>query len=359
MRITIIGAGNIGTQFAVHCEAKGHQVTFYTKNYEKISKDINIVDGDGNIKLSAHNITATNNKEIAFKDADIVFVTVPAFMMKDIAQEIIDYLPAGTKVALIPGTGGGECAFKPFIDKGGVVFGLQRVPSVARLVEYGKTVCAEGYRGELFVSALPNKYSDECANFMQNIFDIKCSTLPNYLNLTLTPSNPILHTSRLYSLFKDYQKGTVYKYIPLFYEEWDDDSSQTLLTCDEELQNLCKNLKVIDLSEVKSLKLHYESDTTEKMTAKICSIKSLQGLSTPSIKVEGGYIPDFNSRYFTADFPYGLAIIRQIGEFCRFEMPNINKLYNWYKNMTKDIKEFNYKEYNINTLEELAVFYLK
>ena len=33
MYITIVGAGNIGTQFAVHCGMKGHDVTFYTKNF--------------------------------------------------------------------------------------------------------------------------------------------------------------------------------------------------------------------------------------------------------------------------------------------------------------------------------------
>ena len=35
MKITIVGAGNIGTQFAVHCAQKGHEVTIYTSNCEK------------------------------------------------------------------------------------------------------------------------------------------------------------------------------------------------------------------------------------------------------------------------------------------------------------------------------------
>ena len=32
MNITIVGAGNIGTQIAVHAAAKGHSVTIFTKN---------------------------------------------------------------------------------------------------------------------------------------------------------------------------------------------------------------------------------------------------------------------------------------------------------------------------------------
>lgn len=33
------------------------------------------------------------------------------------------------------------------------------MPSVARLVEYGRKVCATGYRDELKVAALPKRYA--------------------------------------------------------------------------------------------------------------------------------------------------------------------------------------------------------
>ena len=359
MNITIIGGGNIGTQFAVHCAFKGHDVTIYTNKFEQFSKELKIVDEANKVAISGRIKKATNNLKEAFSKPDIIFVTVPAFMMGKVANEIIEYIPKYAKIGLVPGTGGGECAFKQHIENGGIVFGLQRVPSVARLTEYGKIVCAEGYRRELFVSALPNNYSKECAILLQNIFDIRCFVLPNYLNITLTPSNPILHTTRLYSLFKNYKKGLFYNYIPLFYEEWDDNSSKLLIECDNELQILCKTFSEIDLSGVKSLKEHYESDTIEKMTKKICSIKSLQGLSTPSVKKDKGYLPDFNSRYFTADFPYGLAIIKQIAAFSNIKVPNIEKIWSWYLSIKCDTNYFNYKDFNINSLNDLKEFYLK
>lgn len=34
-KITIVGAGNIGTQAAVHCARKGHRVKIFTPNYKK------------------------------------------------------------------------------------------------------------------------------------------------------------------------------------------------------------------------------------------------------------------------------------------------------------------------------------
>ena len=108
---------------------------------------------------------------------------------------------------------------------------------------------------------------------MSEIWGIPCFPLPNYLSVTLTPSNPILHTTRLRTLFADYEEGKVYSRNTLFYGEWDGASSELLIKCDEELQKLIKVMDKLDLSAVRSLKIHYESGTVEAMTKKLCSIK--------------------------------------------------------------------------------------
>lgn len=47
MRISIVGGGNIGTQFAVHCAEKGHDVTVFTSKPEIYDGHLNIVDENG------------------------------------------------------------------------------------------------------------------------------------------------------------------------------------------------------------------------------------------------------------------------------------------------------------------------
>lgn len=359
MKITIVGAGNIGTSFAVHCAEKGNEVTIYTSKPEKINKTLTIVD-DGNKVTHKGDISlATNNEELAFKEADLIFITTPAFLMEENAKKILPYARKEMLIGIIPGMGGGECAFKSCIEKGATVFGLQRVPGVARLVEYGKSVKATGYRDELFVASLPHSEVDKCCKIVEDIFDIKSSSIPNYLNLTLTPSNPILHTTRLKTLYSDYKEGVVYKSVPLFYEEWSDDSSYLLLHCDDEVQEICKKLSMFDLSYVKSLRIHYESPTPEALTKKMRSIKSLQGLTSPTVKVEGGYIPDLNSRYFTADFPFGLAILVQIADLVGVKAKYMKETLDWYHNLTNNYTEFNFKDYGINTINDLIDFYSK
>lgn len=44
MNITVIGGGNIGTQFAVHSSDKGHSVKMFTSNPSRFSKHLFIVD---------------------------------------------------------------------------------------------------------------------------------------------------------------------------------------------------------------------------------------------------------------------------------------------------------------------------
>lgn len=359
MRVTVVGGGNIGTQVAVHC-AKKHQVTIYGSRPEKIARTLYIVNERKEVIHEGIIEKATQIPEEAFKNCDIIFITMPSFMMEELAKLILPFCYPGLRICIVPGNGGAECAFKQCIAMGAVIIGLERVPSVARLVEYGKSVCATGYRDELKISALPKKNISDSAKLIGEIFEMKCTGIDEYLSITMTPSNPILHTTRLYRLFKDYDDEKVYRQLPLFYEEWDDETSKILLLCDDELQQVCRRLEKrmkIDLKSVKSLKIHYESDTLEKLTQKIISIPAFKGLETPKIKAKDGFLPDFGSRYFTADFSYGLAILIEIGNLVGYPVPNMKKIMKWYKRVSKNDKQFRYKDYGIDSFDEFIKFY--
>ncbi|MBR6019164.1 MAG: NAD/NADP octopine/nopaline dehydrogenase family protein [Lachnospiraceae bacterium] len=358
MRITIVGGGNIGTQFAVHSAEKGHEVTVYTSTPDIYSGRLNIVNEqgitthEGNIKL------ATNDPQRAFRDAELIMVTVPSTVMNAVADAIYDNTDSGTMIGVVPGNGGSECAFKKCIDRGNTFFGIERVPAIARLVQKGRTVKSTGYRDELHVAALPKSNGQKCAEIIGAIFDKRCVVIPDFLTLTLTPSNPILHTTRLKTLFKDWKPGKTYSSMPLFYEEWDDESSELLLACDAEVQEICKALSEFDLKYVKSLKVHYESPTAEAMTRKLSSIQAFKGLPTPTVGVDGGLIPDLHSRYFTADFSYGLSIIKQVAVFARVATPNIDETLNWYDGIAVEKAAFRFEDYGIVDRDTFDRFYL-
>ena len=358
MIITIVGGGNIGTQFAVHCAEKGHEVVVYTSTPEVFDDyNLTIIDESSSIIHKGIIKLATNDAEKAFKNTDMIIITVPATIMNKVAQLVYRYAPVESIIGVVPGNGGGECAFRQCIERGNPFFGIERVPAIARLVKKGTTVRSTGYREELHIAALPHYYADKCAEIIESIFGIRSTTIPNYLNLTMTPSNPILHTTRLRILFENWKKNMVYEQVPLFYEEWDNASSELLLACDQEVQNICQALPEFDLQYVESLRIHYESSTAEELTLKISSIPAFQGLIAPVIRSEGGYIPDLHSRYFTSDFSFGLTIIKQLAGFAEISTPFIDDTLDWYKSIAIETEEFSFADYGITDKVTLNSFY--
>ena len=354
--VAVIGGGNVGTQFAAVSASHGYEVRMLCSRPEAFSDTLEIIDEHGKVTSGSLSLVSSDIPEVV-TGADVIIVTYPAFMLEKLGQQLLPFVHEGQVIIMLPGTGGAEFAFHDLIRKGVVLSGVQRVPSVARLEEYGKRVRCEGLRSEMFLASVPRANTASICEFVAHLFGIRCTPLPNYLCVTLTPSNPILHTTRLRTLFADYKEGVVYGKNPLFYGDWSDDSSRLLLKCDEELQMICRALDKADLTSVKSLKIHYENDTVEGLTAKMRSIESLHNLGSPMVKVEGGFIPDFNSRYFKADFPYGLAIIKSFADVLHLDVPNIDDTLSWYRCLTGDQTKLTLEEHGINSACDIYDFY--
>lgn len=368
MRITVIGGGNIGTLIAGQCSANHHEVTVYTRDISRWSNTIEVIDHDTNQSITTTLEKITSNLYEAVKNADLIFTTLPAYANQNFVKELTSLDIKPCMLCFYPGLGGIEFYTQELVKKGFTIFGTQRVCSVARLKEYGHSVTTAGKRKHMYVAAIPSSKTKEMASLFSSLFDIETTPLPNYINVTLTPSNPILHTTRLYSLFKDYV-GQGYKELPLFYENWDNESSKLLIACDTELQNICKSIQGLDTSYVNSLLNHYESTDYKTLTAKITSIESFKGLTTPSIENDGLLYPDFNSRYFTADFPYGLVIVKAFALLTKTNTPNIDLVLDWYQRATnqefikddqlgKDCKVISIPQnYGIHSLQQLENLY--
>lgn len=343
---------------AAEFAAKGHHVTMYTSQYEKWQNQLVVYNPEGEVLIESQITCVTNDMEKALKNAEYIWITLPAFMFVDVAGQMLPYVHAGQKIGVVPGSGGAEFAFRRVLEKGCVLFGLQRVHSIARLEQYGHSVYMLGRKKCLQLASIPAIETASIAKEVECLFDIPVEQLPNYLCVTLTPSNPILHTTRLYSMFRNYDAQTYYPRNILFYEEWDDASSEILFQCDKELQQICSALELLDLESVQSLPEYYESATAEQLTKKIRSISAFKGLLSPMKEVQDGWIPDFDSRYFRADFSYGLKIIKDIGQLADVATPAINQVWNWYCKVA-DVKDEQVFCISCGNLEELYHIYNK
>ena len=122
--------------------------------------------------------------------------------------------------------------------------------------------------------------------------------------------------------------GTPYDHNILFYREWNDAASECIIAMDDEFMQLLAKLPV-NRANIPSLLDYYESTDAESLTRKISSIAAFQTIKSPMKEVAGGWIPDFASRYFTEDFPFGLKIIKELAEEHHIATPTIDKVYQW------------------------------
>ena len=97
---------------------------------------------------------------------------------------------------------------------------------------------------------------------------------------------------------------------------------------DREFQQLLQVLPVREGS-IPTILDYYESTDATSLTRKLRSIQAFKGILAPMKAVEGGFVPDFSSRYFIEDFPYGLRIIQQQARKHQIPVPTIDRVMGW------------------------------
>ena len=314
----------------------GHEVCLYTHQPGLWHKCVEVLDRDGK-KLGEGTLAiVTNDLQEAATFGEVILVTWPAHVRPPLLIELGKYVRANQVVAVMPGTGGVEFFADGILRRGAHFCGFQRVASIARIKEYGRSVFMLGKKAELFLGVVGDGPAREICGLFSDLLGIPCRALKNYLEVTLTPSNPILHTARIYQLFREYEPGVVYGKCPLFYEEWDNEASENLLGSDAELQAFCSQMAALglDMQGVVSLGAYYESSTPDLLTEKLRSIVAFRGIKSPMTGVPGGFVPDLSSRYFLEDFSFGLCIVKGFCEIGGIQTPFIDRELRWFERLT-------------------------
>lgn len=375
MKICIIGGGHIGTTLAGYLSHlnKDNKICLHSTKADKFNPQLSVVvnDIENELSYTSYIDCITSDYQKAVTDADILFVTVPHFLIDSVFSQISLYVKKGAMIGVLPGSGGVEFIYKKYFGTDTILFGFQRVPFTAKLVEYGKETNLKSWKPAVQIASIPSTEIDNVCNCIAHITDFNCEKCANYLNVTLTPSNPVLHTSRIYDLFSQYKKDYVFDCNHKFYYEWTDHASEMMINVDNELHNFFASLPEIDFSSVKKLTEHYESPDVQSMTKKIISIKTFQSVFAPLKKVDEGFVADTGSRMFIEDFPYGLCIIKGFCDIMGIDTPNIDKELKWFSHYMgleyyidnkfcgKDLDKTGIPQnYGIKTKEDIIEFYL-
>ena len=322
MKITICGGGNIAHALA-SVLSQTDAVSVMTRRPGLWAHTLTYKKGDSSA-CQGRALYAISDDPSVVGEASLIIVAVPRFAICDVLEKIKPYIHPGQVVSFIPAPSGSVEIVEDLKKECGVeVLGFQRVPYIARIVEYGHIVTLSDDRAVHKVVMSRSLNERVWDNFIVSRFGGRVEHLSSFFAFTFSNANPLLHPARLMVLLDKPSYGQM----PLFYEEWTDESSELYVKSDAEMLAVMRKYPEIDLSkDYESALDHYEVNSIPELTQKIRSIPSFQGIKAPYRLDEWKrYVPDLTSRYFTEDVSYGTVLIQRLARDVGVETPTIDR----------------------------------
>jgi hypothetical protein len=355
MKVTICGAGRAGHLHAVLFKQRPSLtvsvLTGSTAVADLWAEGENVWEAhtpDGHILSGRPDYVGTDPGK-ALAETDVIIVTHPAHSRPLLLQQIASCIPRSRRVFLgaIPGFCGFDwLAFDAFGKHDNVViWGMKDVPHTAFDLIPGRRVRMGGAKAELF-AALHQKENAadgaDLAGILSELFSAPLTMLSNYLEITLTPGNALMHPAVLYGLVGP---GAPWQNKP--FDEpicwWSDcprAGAEMIEACDSENQAICRAVEArlrIDLSTVKPLRQEliesYGSQIGDRSTmhALLRTNRAYADIRAPLVSNPAGpgLVIDRESRAFHEDVAFGQALLVDMAKRLSVAIPNIKKIYHW------------------------------
>lgn len=243
----------------------------------------------------------SDDASVVIPGSKIIIVVGPSHVHGEILKKIANYVDKDAWVGTVFGQGAFDLqvrhAFKSQLKEIGI-YALQNVPLICKITEYGQAVNIIGPKDRLYCAAYPIERAYEIANIISLLYYIPTVVVPNFLCITLTPSNQIIHPGRMYSMFKDWDGKTPYPTtaIPLLYD-LDEGSAHEIQLLDDEIQAIKRKIiyyyPEINLSSLLPMKerliKQYSNQISDKSTLRTAfsTNAAYANLAFPMEKVPG------------------------------------------------------------------------
>lgn len=330
MKVCICGGGSLGHVVAGWLSGKGKaEVNILSGKPDMWSDSITVYTPEGESLNGALSVVSDDPSKV-IPEADVILFCYPGFMISPELERIRPFLRPDAYVGTVFSSTGFFFEALKILPPSQPLWGFQRVPFISRVKEYGKTANLLGYKPcyHIAVENVSDQEKAEFADLISDWFERPVHLLHNYYEASLTNSNPLLHTSRLYTMFGGENEGRVYDRMINFYEEWTVEAADLLIKMDKEFFSLLEALPVTS-GFLQPILEYYESHDAESLVRKLTSIQGFKGITSPMKEVEEGWAPDFKSRYFTEDFPFGLRYIWELAKEKCVPTPYIDMVYEW------------------------------
>lgn len=314
LKWTIIGGGNGGQTTAGHLGMMGFDVTIY----DIFEETIQAIKDQGGVHLTdaltgfGKVACATTNIEEALRDADVVFVTVPATAHASVAKSCAPYLKDGQIVVLNPAATFGSLVFRKVLDDEGCTANVtlgetNTLLYGCRIVKSGTTQVF-GLKNRILMAALPATETDRVVDILQTAFP-QFEGCESILVTSFDNTNPILHPATTLL-----NTGTIESDREWFFyiDGFTPSIGRYVEKMDEERMNIGKALGLDLLSCLQQLEVEYDvyKDTLAESVSSNPVYFDISGQKT------------LDTRYLTEDIPMGLVPFIELGKM--LDLPTIH-----------------------------------
>ncbi|MCM1141824.1 MAG: hypothetical protein NC453_24905, partial [Muribaculum sp.] len=131
-KITICGGGSLGLVCAGVFLSKGFNVNIFTGHPENWNKEIKVYDPDGK-EFGGDIDRISNNPEDVISDCDIIFLTLPGYLIEKTLKRIKPFLKKNAIVGSVVSSTGFFFMAHDILGNEYPLFGFQRVPYIREL----------------------------------------------------------------------------------------------------------------------------------------------------------------------------------------------------------------------------------
>ncbi|MDJ0840802.1 MAG: NAD/NADP octopine/nopaline dehydrogenase family protein [Acidobacteriota bacterium] len=362
MQITICGAGRLGhVLIGLLGGRPGIRLHVLSRNAETLNR---VMPGSG-VAVLRPGTSCLHGKADLISDrpqdvipgSRVVLLTVPSQVRPRLLTSLVPFLDRDHPVFVggIPGLGAFDwVAAKTLADMDNVViWGIKDVPYTCSHLQPGRQVTLLGSKKRLFLALHADhfeRWGEEVATIVKDLFRIPVELIDDFLAITLTPGNQIMHPAILCGMFGPQSQwdGKPLPTRPLFYAQCSELSAELLSLCDEEVQHIktaALKFGAGDLTCVwplrQNLKEVYGDQVADNRTL-LAALRTNSAYATirAPLKAHGkGWTLDREHRVFAEDVPFGLEILIDLAHRLNVQVPTLQKVRDWAREVMGHVDE--------------------
>ena len=359
--VTIVGGGSSAHILIPFLSGAGFTVNILTRRPKewspKIDLQLHSIHGETQEEFSGSLTKISDNPAEIIPQASFVILCMPVCKYRIALHGLAPHLAKDKEVFV--GTIYGQAGFNWMVDEikkkfdlsNITTFAIGLIPWICRIIEYGKVGVTYGCKEFNIVAVSPpNRFSELNNLFLKNICErwLKKGHFrqaDNFLSLTLSVDNQIIHPSRCYGLFLKYNgKWANKEDIPYFYRDYDQKSADLLQELDADYSKIREAIKIkyseLDFQYMLDYlgleRLSYRSENTD-IRESFTTSPTLGAIKPPTIQLESGeWIIDKDHRFFTDDIHYGLCIAKWIADQLFLDVPTIDSIIDWAQQLRNE-----------------------